>query len=171
MLGHTFVEPITPGPSRRFSEIFRPARFFKLRKREISGKFKSFCRFCLFSVDKPHQPAKHRRQLTYQDPSFQWLMVLLLGVEKLRIKLEFFGCFCQETFTRIVTFLFVYAWAIFRQTIPPKLSELSEKTTTIDYFSDNVKFLLKFSVGAILLASDEFSDYFTGFVDFANFTT
>ena len=44
------------------------------------------------------------------------------------------------------------------------------KTTNIDYFSDNVKFLRKFSITAILLASNEFSDYFTVFVDFANFT-
>ena len=41
--------------TRRFSEIFRPVRFFKHRKREICDKFNSFCRFCLFSVDKPHQ--------------------------------------------------------------------------------------------------------------------
>ena len=45
-----------------------------------------------------------------------------------------------------------------------------QKTTNIDYFSDDVKFLRKFSIGAILLASDEFSNYFTVFVDFANFT-
>ena len=31
-------------PSRSFSEIFRPAQFFKLRKREISDQFKNFCR-------------------------------------------------------------------------------------------------------------------------------
>ena len=52
VLGRTSVEPITPGPSWRFSKVFRLARFFKLRKREISDKFKSFC---LFSADKPHQ--------------------------------------------------------------------------------------------------------------------
>ena len=83
----------------------------------------------------------------------------------------FFECFCQKSFTRILTFLFVYAWAIFRQTNASKLSELSEKITTIDYFSDNAEFQQKFSIGAILLASDEFFDYFTVCVDFAKFTT
>ena len=41
VLGRTSVEPITPVPSRRFSMIFRLARFFKHRKREDSD-------FCLF---------------------------------------------------------------------------------------------------------------------------
>ena len=87
VLGCTSVEPITPGPSRRFSKILRPARFFKIRKREISDKFKNFLQFCLLSVEKPHQTtAEHMRQLTYQDPSFQWLKVLILGVEKLQLK-------------------------------------------------------------------------------------
>ena len=132
---------------------------------------KVFADFAYFRLINHIKPAKQRRQLRYQDPSFQWLKVSLLGVEKWRLNLEFFGCFCEKTFTRILTYLFVYAWAIFRQTIAPKLSELSEKTTTIDYFSDNVIFLRKFSIGAILLASDEFSDYFTVLVGFANFTT
>ena len=52
-----------------------------------------------------------------------------------------------------------------------KAIRIIRKSTTIDYVSDNVKFLRKFSIGAILLASDEFSDYFTVFADFANFTT
>ena len=60
-------------------------------------------------------------------------------------------CFCEKAFTRILLFLIVYAWANFRQTIAWKLSELSEKTTTIDYFSDNVKFLGKLSIGAIFI--------------------
>ena len=53
VLGRFSAEPYIPGPSRRISEIFRPARFFKLRKREIPDKYKSFCRFCSFSVDEP----------------------------------------------------------------------------------------------------------------------
>ena len=87
------------------------------------------------------------------------------------MKLHFFGCFCKKIFTHILTFLFVYVWEIFRQTIAPKLSELSEKTTTFDHISDNVKFLRRYSIGAIVLASDESSDYFTVFVDFGTFTT
>ena len=55
VLGRNSVEPITPGPSRRCSEFFRPARLLKLRKHEISYTFKSFCRFFLFSADKPYQ--------------------------------------------------------------------------------------------------------------------
>ena len=42
VLGRTSVEPITPGPSWRFSKDFRLAQFFKLRKREIPDKFKFF---------------------------------------------------------------------------------------------------------------------------------
>jgi len=40
------------------------------------------------------------------------------------IKIEFFWVSAKKL-TRILTFLFVYAWAIFRQTIDPELSELS----------------------------------------------
>ena len=54
--------------------------------------------FALFRLINHIKPAKHRRQLTYQDPSFQWLKVLLLGVEKWRINLDFFGCFCEKNF-------------------------------------------------------------------------
>ena len=42
VLGRTSVEPITPGPSWRFSKDFGLAQFFKLRKREIPDKFKFF---------------------------------------------------------------------------------------------------------------------------------
>ena len=96
VLGRTSVEPIIPGLSRRFSEIFRPVRFFRLRKREVSDIFKIFAHFDYFRLINHIKPAKHRRQLTYQDPSFQWLEVALLGVEKWRLKLEFFGCFCEN---------------------------------------------------------------------------
>ena len=103
--------------------------------------FKIFASFAYFRLINHIKPAKHRRQLTYQDPSFQWLKILTQGVEKWRFKWEFLGFFCEKTFTRILTFLFVYAWAIFPQIFAPKQSELSEKTTTIDYFSENVKIL------------------------------
>ena len=62
------LEPITSGFSRRLSEIFRPARFFKLWKREISDKVKIFADFAYFRLINHIEPAKHRRQLTYQDP-------------------------------------------------------------------------------------------------------
>ena len=42
LLGRTSVEPITPGPSLRFSEMFGPERFSKLRKRENSEKIPNF---------------------------------------------------------------------------------------------------------------------------------
>ena len=105
--------------------------------------------FAYFRLINHIKQDKHRHRLTYQDPSFQWLEVLLVGVEKWRITLEFFVCFCEETFTRILAFRFVYAWAIFRQTIAPEVSELSEKMNTLDYFYDKVKFLRKFSFSAI----------------------
>ena len=138
---------------------------------EILINLKVFADCAYFRLINHIKPAKHRRQLTYQDPSFQWLKVLLLGVEKWRLKLEFFGCFCEKTFTRILTFLFVNVWAISDQPLLRSYPNYPKKTTTIDYFSDNVKFPRKFSIGAISLASDELSDYFTVFVDFANFTT
>ena len=155
---------ITCEPSRRFFENFRPRDFLN------SDKFKTFCQLCIFRLINHIKQAKHRRQLAYQD-TFQRLKGLLLGVEKSRLKLEFFGCFCENTFTRILTFLFVNTWAIFRQTIAPKLSKLSGKTFSIDYFFGIVKFLRKLSIGAIFSASDEFSDYFTVFLDFANSNT
>ena len=68
VLGRTSVEPITPGRSWRFSKIFRLERFLKLRKREVSDKFKSFCRFCLFSVDKPHQPGQTKASADVSGP-------------------------------------------------------------------------------------------------------
>ena len=98
VFGRTSVEPITPGPSRRFSEIFRPARFFKLRKRETFDKFKNFADFASFRLINHIKPAKHRRQLTYQDPSFLWLKVLLLGVERWRLNWEFFCVFLRKMF-------------------------------------------------------------------------
>ena len=56
-----------------------------------------------------------------------------------------------------------------RQAIASKLYE--KKTTTIDYFSDNIKFLRKLSIGANFLASGKFFFYITVFVDFSKFTT
>ena len=65
VLGRTSVEPNTPGPSWSFSEIFRPARFFKLRKREVSDKnknFADFADFAYFRLINHIKPAKHRPQ-------------------------------------------------------------------------------------------------------------
>ena len=97
VLGRTSVERITLGPSRSFPEIFRLGRFFKLRKREISV-LKLFPDFAVFRLINHIKPVKHSHQLTYQDPSFQWLKVFLLGVEKWRLKLEFFWVFSRKNF-------------------------------------------------------------------------
>ena len=43
---------------------------------------KAFAGFAYFWLKNHIKRQKHRRQLTYQDPSFQWLKLLLLGVEK-----------------------------------------------------------------------------------------
>ena len=148
-----FLGPLEDVPrflGRRYFLCFGNLKF------QINLKF--FADFAYFRLINHLKPAKHRRQLTYQDASFQWLKVLLLGVERWRLNLDCFGCFCEKTFTHIFTFLFVYAWAIFRQTIAPKLSTISEKPTTIEYFFDKVKFLWNVSIGAILLASNEFPD-------------
>ena len=53
--------------------------------------------FASFRLINHITPAKHRRQLTYQEPSFQWLKDLLLRVEKMRLKVEFcLGVFAKE---------------------------------------------------------------------------
>ena len=72
---------------------------------------KGFADGAYFRLINHIKPTKHRGQLTYQDPSFQWLKVLLLGVEKL----EFFWVFLRKNFYAYFDIAFVCAWANFRQ--------------------------------------------------------
>ena len=127
--------------------------------------------FAYFRLINQIKLAKHRRQLTYQDPFFQWLKVLLLGVEKWRLKLEFFWVFSRNTFYVYFDIPICMFLGHFPTNHCSEAIRIIRKTTTTDYISDNVKFLRKFSISAILLASDEISEYFTVFVDFASFTT
>ena len=83
---------IAPGPSRRFLGR-RDFLSFGNVKFLINSKV-----FAYFRLINHIKPAKHTRQLTYQDPSFQWLKVLLLGVEKWRLKLEFFWVFLRKNY-------------------------------------------------------------------------
>ena len=70
VLGRSSLEPLLLR-HLRFSEIFRLARFFKLRKTISWRILKFFADFAYFPLISQIKPAKHMRQLTYQDPSLQ----------------------------------------------------------------------------------------------------
>ena len=88
------------------SESFRPARFFKLRKREISDKFKSFC---LFSVDKPHQTGQTHASADVSGPLISVAEGFIAwGRWKIAFEIGIFLCVFAKKLLRVFWHSYLY---------------------------------------------------------------
>ena len=122
VLGRSSLEPLLLR-HLRFSEIFRLARFFKLRK-SISWRTSKFLPILpIFRWSARSNRPNICISWRIRTPHCSCWRVYHRAVKNGNFKLKYFWVSAKKL-TRILTFLFVYAGAIFRQTIDPELSEL-----------------------------------------------